>query len=530
MLYLFKKKKNTISAMIFGACFTGINLMGKCLENSLTIEGKQYLGIGLAAILGSLLIGEIYLRMENLIAQKGMKRSEHWIKNDKVYFLICTAVLCAAYLPVFLAYYPGLFAYDVDTQIPQYVTGYSKHHNLIHTLYLHFFYYFIGEKVFGSYTVGIAWASVVQMILFSVMISYVHLFLRRRNVSCKIRMTLVALSALLPFFSVLSVSMTKDVLFSGFVGLLCVCLYYWENQESAYKKPGNLLLYIFSIIGTILFRNNGIYAVLFSFLTGTVFIGIRKKNIRYLASTIVGIAAALMISNGMAGALSASNGSANEMFSIPYQQIAHVYETENAQLTQDEKEEILNLIPDVEKYDPHISDPIKANATGAYQKKELLSCYIKLFFKYPVHYVEAFVMNNSGYLYIGDTSHSEIYGATLSERSGYLLTDTKEGFGVEHKTYFAALETIYERLFSVNEYLNNIVLAAVCSPAVYFWLVILLAFFAFDLRKPCIIQFAFLAGLMLTMMAGPCALIRYALPYIICLPVLTVAVSGRQKE
>ena len=526
MLYLFKEKQKTISALVFGALFSTVNLLGKYLENNFTMDIRQYLLIVLMAIPLMLIIGEIYLRAEAFI-KKQMRQKEieksAFIKNDKQYFLLCVLVLCAAYIPVFLAYYPGLFAYDVDTQIPQYLYGYTKHHNLIHTLYLHFFYYFIGGKILNSYTAGIAWASVVQMLIFSMMISYIHLFFRRIDVNSKIRAVLIALSAVLPFFSVLSVSMTKDVLFTGFVGIFAVCLFYWEKNDSYYRRKSNQLIYILSLIGTVLFRNNGIYAVLFSACVGFITIVILKRNLKYFWCTMIGIILSVLISSGMASALSATNGSQNEMLSIPYQQLAYVYNTEFENLTEDEKDKIIELIPDVEKYNPHLSDPVKANAIGAYNKKELLTCYVKLFLKYPLEYVEAFMLNNLGYLYIGDTTHAEIYGADIQERSGYLLTDTKDNFGIEHTTYFEQLENLYERLYSANEYQNIFPLFIFCSPAVYFWLFILLLFYMIDFRRSCWTQFSFVFILILTVLAGPCALIRYAFPYIICVPILAAA-------
>lgn len=530
MLRLMTEKKKRISAFIFGALFTCVNLAGVVLTSDRVISGKKWVFLALGTILGVLVIGEIYLRIELLIVRMTIQKNGSACEkrfSDLNYLFMCTAILCLAYLPVFMAYYPGLFAYDVDTQIPQYLEGYSKHHNLIHTLYLHFFYYYIGGNLLNSYTAGIAWASVVQMMIFSAMISYVHTFLRKVQVNVKVRILLIALSALLPFFSVLSISMTKDVFFTGFTGMLFVGFHYWDLNEDYYNKIINRAIYIVSVMGTILFRNNGIYAVLFALIAGMILFVFKKRSYKFLICTMVGMVFATIISSGMAKALSAVNGSQNEILSVPYQQLAYVYHQEK--LTGEEKSEIESFLPDVNKYKPYISDPIKANAQGAYHKKQLVLFYLKLFAKYPVDYVEAFLLNNMGYFYIGDTTHAEIYGADLEERSGYLLTDTKEGFGVEHRSYFGKLENLYEKLFSANQYQKILPLAAFCSPAVYFWIIILLVFYAFDLKKQCWIQIAFLFGLILTILAGPCSLIRYALPYIVCIPVLSAAVLKNEN-
>lgn len=530
MLRLMQEKKKRINAFIFGALFACVSLAGVFLTDDRVILGKECVLLALGTILGALVVGEIYLRIE-LLASRMTKRKNNNVCekrfSDLNYFFACTVIICLAYLPIFLAYYPGVFAYDVDTQIPQYLEGYSKHHSLIHTLYLHFFYYYVGGNLLSSYTAGIAWASVVQMVLFSAMISYVHTFLRKVNVNVKVRVLVILLSALLPFFSVLSISMTKDVFFAGFTGILFVGLYYWDMDEDHYRKIINQGIYIVSVMGTILFRNNGIYALLFVLLAGIILFVFKRGNYKFLICTVEGIVLATIISSGMTKALSAVNGSQNEMLSVPYQQLAYVYHKEG--LTDEEKMEIESYIPDVNKYKTYISDPIKANAQGAYHKKKLLMCYLKLFTKYPVEYVEAFLLNNMGYFYVGDITHAEIYGADLEERSGYLLTDTKKGFGVEHKSYFVKLEDLYEKLFSANQYQKILPLAVLCSPALYFWVIILLVFYAIDLKKQCWTQIAFLVGLILTILAGPCALIRYALPYIVCIPVLSVVVFKNEN-
>lgn len=531
MIYLLKEKPHRAGALLFGALFSVIQAAGWHLEKHLVLNRAQIALTTVSVIVLTLTTAEIYMRLAEFIEKSREKKKQLlFAESDKKYFLTVWIIICLAFVPVFLAYYPGLFAYDVDTQIPQFFDGYTRHHNLIHTLYLHFFYFFIGEKVLHSYTAGIAAASLVQILLFSGMLSYIHLFLRRIQINRKLRIGLVVFSALTPFFSVLSVSMTKDVLFAGFVGMLAVGLYYWECDPVYYERRGSRAVYILSVTGTILFRNNGIYGVLFSFAAGIWFLVFRKKECRYFWCTLTGIAAALLLSSGMVFALSAKEGSKNEMLSIPYQQMAYVYNTRHDDLTEEEKNEIRTLMPDVEKYNPHLSDPVKATAIGAYEKKQLLRCYGTLFFQYPADYVKAFFLNNLGYLALSDTSHAEIYGAELEERSGYLLTDTKEGFGVTHTSYFQPLETLYEHLFSANEYQDYLLLRILCSPALYFWMIAALLFLAVDLRKHCLVSFAFVSGLLLTMFAGPCVLIRYALPYIVCVPALAAAVFRGNRD
>lgn len=425
------------------------------------------------------------------------------------------------WIPVFLAYYPGLFAYDVMSQIPQAIGSYSTHHPLIHTLYLQFFYNLIGGKLLNNYNSGIAFASLVQMFLFSMMISYTHLFFRRIGVWRWVRYMLIGLTAILPFFSMLAISMTKDVFFSGFVALFVTNLCYWEKDENYYGRMLTVIFYIISICGVILFRNNGIYGVVIVTLGIGCSLILREKRSKQFLYTLVGLLIGILINCGLKVGLQAQKGSLNEALSLPYQQISCVYNRNYDELAEDEVKQIRDFIPNVEQYNPSLSDPVKANAYGADDLKGFLSLYMKLGLKYPASYIRAYTQHNLGYLYILDISSSRIYGYTLEERQGYLLTDTKQGFDIEHKSFVPILEKVYERLYTTNKYQDLLILDLLCSPGFYFWGIVLIMFYCADLRcRKLFYPALFVGTYMLTLLDGPCVLIRYALPYIVCFPVM----------
>ena len=132
----------------------------------------------------------------------------------KRYSLIIWIVQLVCWLPVFLAYYPGLFTYDVAGQVTKTFGSYNTHQPLLHTLYIKFFYNFIGGKVLNDYTSGIALATIAQMIIFSASLSYAQAFLRKSNVSKLVRYLLILFVCTSPIFSLLAISMTKDTFFT----------------------------------------------------------------------------------------------------------------------------------------------------------------------------------------------------------------------------------------------------------------------------------------------------------------------------
>ena len=130
---------------------------------------------------------------------------------------------------------------------------------------------------------------------------------------------------------------------------------------------------------------------------------------------------------------------------------------------------------------------------------------------------------------MSDITYSEIY--TKYNRAGVLLSDTRKGFGINHYSLIPPLENIYESLYTDNYYLYIIGLNILLSPSLYFWIIIFLFTVAvMKKNKQSIPLWIFIGILMLTMLFGPCVLLRYALAYEICIPLLFVTVFGKAEK
>ena len=463
------------------------------------------------------LMDKFFLRASEF-AGNLLRREKGTSLSDRQYFFLTTAVIFLLWLPVFLAYYPGLFAYDVMYQIPQVLRSYNTHHPLTHTLFLQFFYYIIGERVFGSYNAGVAAASIVQMLLFSMMLSFSHLYLRRIGLDKRWRAFLIFATGVFPVFPMLAISTTKDTLFAGFFVVLFTLLCYYQTEPETYvRRKDYAFLYILIVVCNILFRNNGIYPVLI-LLPVLLLKALKEKfNGRILCYTAIGLAIGLMASSGLKVRLQAYEGSKNEMLSLPYQQLACAYSDHKEEMTEGEIAVIHALLPDVEDYTPHSADPVKTSSRGAEDLPSLLSIYITIGSKFPDSYIKGFFQLNAGYLGLTDVSYGRIYGT--DNRQGIFLSDTKEGFGITHHSLFPGLESLYEKLYTSNAYEYVPVLRLINSPALYLWLIGLAALYAIVHKiGRALPMFTFLSVFVLTNLAAPCVLPRYALPYIVCVP------------
>jgi hypothetical protein len=104
---------------------------------------------------------------------------------------------------------------------------------------------------------------------------------------------------------------------------------------------------------------------------------------------------------------------------------------------------------------------------------------------------------------------------------GYLLTGTKQGYGVERHSLFPSLESLFEQLFVANEYQSVPLLSILFSPAFFTWLLFFLAGYALYSKNHASLLFFFLLfGNFFNLLFGPCVIIRYAFPLVLGCPVL----------
>lgn len=208
------------------------------------------------------------------------------------------------------------------------------------------------------------------------------------------------------------------------------------------------------------------------------------------------------------------------MLSIPIQQVARVYHLHAQELA--EKEAIEEMLPAVAYYNPSLADTVKTHANvGMGNMGQFAAIWARLIPHYFYDYLDAFLFTTKGYWFVDDTSHAAVYDEGLSARTGYLLTDTKGGYNVEHHSFFPALEACYEKLFSANEYQSIPVIGALFCPAFFIWTAAAVCLMA-ALRKNSAVLWlgCYALGLFVSVLPGPVALIRYLFPLVLLCPIL----------
>ena len=343
-------------------------------------------------------------------------------------------------------------------------------------------------------------------------------------------MTLV--HALLPMHSMMAMSTTKDLFFCAALLVLMVRLHaLWINREK-WAKPAHWLSIMLLTAAMCLLRNNGAFAAGAVFVLAFFFL-LKNRGlcVRVLSALMAGVILMAVCTMGLNRIYQPPRTGIREWLSIPLSQVARVYD-EAMQDGRELKEagEIEAFIPDVDRYQRHLSDGIKRHTTvGVVNMPEYLSLWWRLFMQYPAQFADATCYLTKAYWHLDDETHLDIY----AERGdhGYLETKAPDGLGVTRDSKLPDLMHKLDELFVANDYRRIPVLATVVEPAFWCWtacIVILLAMWRRD--RGVILCSMLIVGLFASMLFGPCAYIRYAYPIAICaLPLLGMCLSRKTE-
>ena len=253
---LSKRKKRFI--WLFCACLgvaeiSGIYLIkdGSILAYNILAIGMEFLMIVALAVLLFLIIA--ILTANGLPIITGRQQKKHGnIFTD--WFIIMLG-----WLPVLLAYYPGIFAYDASNQVSQVLTGvYSTHHPLMHTFLLGGLFK-LGHAL-GSNNFGVLLYCLIQMSILAWTMVWALDYMRKKGLDRKLYLLIMAFYVFFPVNSMLAISTTKDILFAAFCLVVMIFLMKVSDEPKLWKNKGLIFIGGLGLIGMMLFRNNALYA------------------------------------------------------------------------------------------------------------------------------------------------------------------------------------------------------------------------------------------------------------------------------
>lgn len=528
-------KRTLVISTVFGFLFSVMMVLGK---NILVAEGSEIgrfstwfnflAGTPMFAAMTSLFLnwtGSLNARVSKVTSFGALIRS--W--SSRRYYLTVWLLLFLAWIPVFLAVYPGIYAYDSVYQIEFYSQDYiNLHHPLIHTLLMGWLIQDLGAAL-GSYEMGMAAYSILQMAALSAGFAAVLLWMRNQTLAFVFRLVFLALFLFLPVNALMAVSSTKDIYFSLFFLLMML----WitkaaENPERLkdWRFDGQLMLFAFL---QMLFRNQGVYIFLFGMVVMLIVFHHYWKQLVLLAAAVC--CAFSIYSGPVTTALRGrSVHSVNEYMSVPCVQLSKAMLDCPERLSDEQKALVEQYIPDWRLYPENvaIADSLKISFNSDLfinHPAQFIRLWVAVGLKCPAPYVDSFLRLTIGNWY-PDMNYpdSEAYHPYWEYQNTVKKADGTVPSIVLQRHTPAILKPFSDWMawFSENGAFKELpILSMLFSGGFLFWMLLLFCAWTINTRKwNYLVPFFFLFGLWGTLMLGPVVIFRYLYPLAVCVPLL----------
>ena len=435
-------------------------------------------------------------------------------------------ILLICWLPLLIAFYPGMLNYDLVTEYRQWFYGeWDDRHPLLYIV-LCYGVYSLG-RLADEPELALLAVTVIRMVTFAAALAYSCVFVQRRRTPAWALILLTALYSLLPIFSVMSVSAAKDTPFAA--ALLVLSLLCWdamEDPKTFFSSRRRCIAFMVMVVFTYHMRKNGIAALILLPLLIFSVRGFRKKA---ACLCMASLAVTMLINSVIYAVFQPFDQPSFQTYSLPAQQLVRAYNV--GEMTEEEKEELRSWYVDDEWgliLHPHLADAAKGYLDQEKleaDSRSFINLWARVGRKNVRVYTEAFLMLNMGSWYPDDITHSRIYRDSAGLTKGYLQTDEYDfkEYGVEIAYPLPKLSNFVNRICRLNEYQKYPMITVLFCTATPLWVILFACAMLIARRKT---RFLPAVSGMLVLWAsylfGPCTLSRYMLPLYCLAPVLLI--------
>lgn len=515
-------KRKLFFTVITGVFVSFCYVAGYLLELQDSLDMKEvsfYLKWLFGAVCAS---GILYVLWEALDRygekRKGRQKAFH-VKFSLSRWL-CVLILLICWMPAWLSLFPGAFAYDAYSEWEQIKNGMiTAHHPVIHVLLsggltegLH--------SLTGSYNVGIAVYTFLQMFILACVLAGSLSFFRKFNVPDVFQWIALLFYGFSPVMQLFAISVTKDVLFTAAQFMFLINLIEIGCRRKAFfEDRKRIASFGVTAFFTMILRNNGFYIVLFTLVVLTI---VCRKEWRRIFPVLLGIGIAYGAYIGpFYSVLHVSGGGVEEMLSVPLQQMARVHKYDYASVEQEDLELLYQFVPEesLESYRATVSDFVKNGFNREkfnQHKKEFFMLWCKWGMEHPLTYVNSFLINTVDFWYPNAVvdGYQDAYG-----RSSYF--DYKVSEPGEEIVLLPGVHRYYEAISLEPQVQKMPFVFLVLSPGWYLMFTVIVFMYHLRCRR---YEFLFAGGMillsLLTVLLGPIALVRYVLILYFAFPVL----------
>lgn len=465
-----------------------------------------------------------------VVSEKCASRSLNTLYiNPQNRYLFWVLLIFILWLPGIIISYPATACYDSWGELAEYFgyTSFTAHHPPFFTILIGKIVV-LGRKL-GNINVGFFFVSILQSMIGVLISAYMVYTMRKAEVQRWVEIGTVLFLILCPYFNAYNVTIIKDTLYSyGFMLFVIEIFYFTCYGDEVWSSWKHRILFAISILLLMLIRHNGKYVVCF---TGAIFVAWQiakhRHNIKKICVCIMTwlfpILMAGMVSlmlNHIYGVEKIRGESVKESFSILFQQTARDVKENGKDMTDNEKRiiaQILNYDELAEKYNPKVSDPVKAtfryDATGE-ELRDYICVWMGGFLKHPLTYIEA-TMNQNYYLVYPFSENTVIYDSIYEER----YKDVIDAMGVRETMAFPRLNDIRVAVYRLLPSLPIIGLLS-CVAVYNIIMLFMLLFAAYNREWKVFIVAAPLLISDLIVVASPVVSPRYTFPIIYAMPIL----------
>ncbi|MBQ8995210.1 MAG: hypothetical protein IJ091_05295 [Oscillospiraceae bacterium] len=311
-------------------------------------------------------------------------------------------VILLGWLPWIISYYPASMEWDVYDPIMRYLglRSPSNHHPWFYTCIIGAAYKF-GVDI-GNKNVGVFIYILLMALCMAAIYARCVSVLRKNGGKPKVYYLCLLFYALTPVWGAYAKHAFKDsigaALFSWFIVSLVETVKDLSREDIRIKSYFEVSL---SGLLSSLFRNNSVYVVIPTTIILLVILLFKKRGRKAAILLLLGLIIFQGYKHVIVTGLGVAESSPREALSIPFQQTARAVKQHPYEISDEEREEIaavLNYDTLGVDYDPLISDPVKDKYHGGDNMPiSYLATWLKMFFKYPGSYIEAFLGQSSGY-------------------------------------------------------------------------------------------------------------------------------------
>ena len=505
-----------IAGLPVGFCYVA----GAALETDKTIDllqksfyGKWFAG----SLLAACLIGVLFWGIEHFKWDRKECGKELPVFRTHVFSVL---ILMACWLPALLSIFPGAFSYDALDELTQVQTGMlTAHHPVLHVLFLGGIVEGL-HSITGSYNIGIAVYSILQMLIVANVLAATLDFMREFAVPKWFRWMTLLFYGLSPVMQLFAICATKDVLFTAAqTMLLLYTLRMVCKRDEFFQKKSWKIGFCVSAFFAMTLRNNGLYVVLLLLLILFCYCKKERKPFGILAAGI--LLPYLLYAYPFQAVMHVAPGGVEEKLSVPIQQMARVYRFHCEELDPADLELLYEVLPEeyLVQYRPGISDFVKKGfRKEAYDahKKEYFDLWLKWGKEYPLAYVNSFLLNTVDFWY----PHAVVDGYEFDDgRTSYF--DYMVDEPGNEVVLLPGLHAYYEKIsYTVNGQKHPLAFLYL-SPGWYFvvtWIVFMWLWYS--KRYGMMIPMSILGFTFMTVLLGPIALVRYVLIFYYAFPIV----------